>query len=387
MELTPKAFRDVQFREKLRGGYHPEDVDEFLEQAAVAAEELHDRLQRAEARAERAEQALESSSANDETLKRVLIMAQRTADQAVREAREEAERTLAEARVQGQTIVAEAEDRGRRAYDSRVADARANLDRAEDALRRAERDADALSQWVDVNRVQLLDALREAASFVEKIGFVEEPPPALAHRIPIASQEQSASAGGVGGGGVGSGAGAGAAGGFSGQRTMGGAAIGGAQGGPAGNSGGELEIRAGDSGVPGQPGDDPTEGDVDADKNGEAGGSWDPHFLDNIEGRSAGFTDAVPAGPGGAAGAAGAGGPAGPGGEDTQPGGYVPNSGGKGWGPRTGDEPAVTVTGAQPNRRAEAEEVTVAFDERALDSFFNDQDLGAERGSRFRRRG
>ena len=44
MELTPKVFRDVQFREKLRGGYHPEDVDEFLEQAAVGVEEMTERL-------------------------------------------------------------------------------------------------------------------------------------------------------------------------------------------------------------------------------------------------------------------------------------------------------------------------------------------------------
>ena len=47
MELTPKVFRDVQFREKLRGGYHPEDVDEFLEQAAVGVEELTERLRQA----------------------------------------------------------------------------------------------------------------------------------------------------------------------------------------------------------------------------------------------------------------------------------------------------------------------------------------------------
>ena len=37
MEVSPKVLRDVQFREKIRGGYHPEDVDEFLEQAAVGS--------------------------------------------------------------------------------------------------------------------------------------------------------------------------------------------------------------------------------------------------------------------------------------------------------------------------------------------------------------
>jgi DivIVA domain-containing protein len=37
MDLTPQTLRDVEFREKLRG-YHPDDVDDFLEEAAVALE-------------------------------------------------------------------------------------------------------------------------------------------------------------------------------------------------------------------------------------------------------------------------------------------------------------------------------------------------------------
>ena len=53
MEVSPKVLRDVQFREKMRGGYHPEDVDEFLEQAAVGIEEMQDRLRDATERAER----------------------------------------------------------------------------------------------------------------------------------------------------------------------------------------------------------------------------------------------------------------------------------------------------------------------------------------------
>ena len=175
MELTPKVFRDVQFREKLRGGYHPEDVDAFLEQAAVAADELQQRLQRAETRADRAERSLEDASTNDDTLKRVLLMAQRTADQTVREAREEAERMLTEARTQGQTVVADAEERGRRAYEAKAAEARASLEKTEDALRRALREEDDLRAWVDANKAHLLDTLREATAAVERAGLTGEP--------------------------------------------------------------------------------------------------------------------------------------------------------------------------------------------------------------------
>jgi cell division initiation protein len=42
MEVSPKTLREVEFREKMRG-YHPEDVDQFLEQVAAGIEVLQDR--------------------------------------------------------------------------------------------------------------------------------------------------------------------------------------------------------------------------------------------------------------------------------------------------------------------------------------------------------
>ena len=49
MEVSPKTLREVEFREKMRG-YHPEDVDHFLEQVAAGIEVLQDRLRQAETR-------------------------------------------------------------------------------------------------------------------------------------------------------------------------------------------------------------------------------------------------------------------------------------------------------------------------------------------------
>jgi len=53
MDLTPQTLREVEFREKLRG-YHPDDVDDFLEDVAVSLEGLLARLNAAEAAAEAA---------------------------------------------------------------------------------------------------------------------------------------------------------------------------------------------------------------------------------------------------------------------------------------------------------------------------------------------
>ena len=176
MEVSPKVLRDVQFREKIRGGYHPEDVDEFLEQAAVGIEEMQDRLRDATERAERAELLATEASANDEALKRMLLMGQRTVDQAIKEAREEAQRIVGDARSQAATVVAEAEERGRRAYESSLAETRAKMEFAATALLQAQQEQEVLRGWVDVNKGHLLAVLRDAQGLIENAGLQGEPP-------------------------------------------------------------------------------------------------------------------------------------------------------------------------------------------------------------------
>ena len=65
MELTPQELREVEFRERWRG-YDPDDVDDFLERAAVALDELHDRLREYTERAMVAEQRLTGADRSEE---------------------------------------------------------------------------------------------------------------------------------------------------------------------------------------------------------------------------------------------------------------------------------------------------------------------------------
>jgi DivIVA domain-containing protein len=131
MDLTPQVINEVEFS-MARRGYDPDQVDEFLEKVAVAVgelqehvAELRDRVGASERRAAEAERraadrpervvqasapAPEMSAAAEaelETLKRTLVLAQRTADAAVREAEDDARR-----------IVAEAEGAARSAHES-----------------------------------------------------------------------------------------------------------------------------------------------------------------------------------------------------------------------------------------------------------------------------
>ena len=335
MELTPKVFRDVQFREKLRGGYHPEDVDEFLEQAAVGVEELTERLRQATERAQRAETSATEASATDESLKRVLLMAQRTADQAIREAqaeaetaireaRDEADRTLSEAKVKARTLVGDAEDRARRAYETAVAESRATMENAEASLDQARRDVEALRAWVDVHKSHLLGVLGEAQALVESAGLLSEPPPVTFSSDP-----------------------------------------------PPFSSDPPEEVTvppAHSAGFPAEP-DAETTGEhmeigpqAEAEDNGSPTSDWDPRYLEERGGAPSEARSAPPVRPGANQEALALA------------------------GERIGEAKG-GVPGDTDNVPAPESAATIALDERALDSFFSERDLGDDRGpSRFRRR-
>src|SRR3954470_20324175 len=110
MDLSPKALREVEFREKLRG-YHPEDVDQFLERVAAGIEALQDRLRQTTERAVHAEELAAASGESDEALRRTLVLAQRTADAAVEEARGQATAIVEEAAAKARVIVEEAREK------------------------------------------------------------------------------------------------------------------------------------------------------------------------------------------------------------------------------------------------------------------------------------
>ncbi len=335
MELTPKVFRDVQFREKLRGGYHPEDVDEFLEQAAVAAEALLEKLRQATERAQRAEQVATDASSTDDTLKRMLVMAQKTADQAVREARDEADKIVSDARRQAEALVVDGEERGRRAYDTAIADGRAALARLEESRRQRQADVDALQGWVQQHKANMLASLRDALAIVEGVGLDNG-----------GSPEPQAVA----------------------DKGAGDRAVAAAQAGPsvpeeparqpetaaepetvaepvadqapaaAGDPGPEVL----DAGGATEPGTEPTEGTPGV----ADGGQWDPRYLDDLQSAHTPGRHAV----------------------------------------QSSQVDAVAQGAGTVRDTAGQGEDTVAFDERALDSFFKDQDLGHARGlGRFRR--
>src|ERR1035437_5561750 len=100
------SLRTVEFRETLKG-YHRDDVDEYLEKAAVEAEGLQEqlrqtseRLRQAGERISQLETALEQKPAPDvadDTLQRTLLLAQKFVDETKAGAAAQAAKLVAEA--------------------------------------------------------------------------------------------------------------------------------------------------------------------------------------------------------------------------------------------------------------------------------------------------
>ncbi|MFP5254343.1 MAG: DivIVA domain-containing protein [Acidimicrobiia bacterium] len=201
MDVTPQLLHDVEFREAKRGGYNTQDVDDFLERVAVGIErqeallrEARQRLEAAEARiaeaerrAHEAEQRASSTGEADETLKRTLVLAQRTADAAIREAEEEAARTLSSAQEQAARLLAEAqetsararaeaEDEARRAHEGARAQVLAEMAELESMRDQLRHDAELLEQHVAHQRARLGRTAEEIIRLLEEPEALAEVP-------------------------------------------------------------------------------------------------------------------------------------------------------------------------------------------------------------------
>ncbi|HEX2038416.1 MAG TPA: DivIVA domain-containing protein [Acidimicrobiales bacterium] len=159
-------IRSAQFREKLRG-YHPDDVDSFLEQLALIVEGLEAQLADARGRMEEAERRLAVATAGEQTVRRTLVLAQRTAELAVTEAQSRAEAILAEAEAEAQARVAAVEDECLAVREREEGRLRAEIERLETAQAEAERRLEELEARRAEEHARLTEALGELAAVVE----------------------------------------------------------------------------------------------------------------------------------------------------------------------------------------------------------------------------
>ena len=150
METLIDLFQDIKFRERFRG-YDSAEVDAYVIAVAKAAAQLQGRLMELQQRAQAAEAILGGSGENGNgengvghSPYQVLALAQRTADTAVAEARQEAGSIVGAARRQAEQTLVEAADKARVQLAQADGDARSRIQETEYqcSLLRAEAEAD-----------------------------------------------------------------------------------------------------------------------------------------------------------------------------------------------------------------------------------------------------
>lgn len=178
---SPAArIRTVRFREKLRG-YHPDDVDDFLEQLALLVEDQERRVADLSARLEEAEKRTSAANVNEHTVRRTLVLAQRTAELAVTEAQSRAAAIVGEAEEQAQARVGEVEAEIGETREREERRLRDDLARLHEASEQATDDLEALKARRAEEHARLTEALSELAAVVDSrlqpTGERQSPPP------------------------------------------------------------------------------------------------------------------------------------------------------------------------------------------------------------------
>lgn len=241
MDVSPQELRDIEIREAWRG-YHRDDVDELLERAAATIEHLDAENQQLRARLAQAGGPPRAAApapvvapvvapvaptpapapaparmADTDVIQRTLVLAQKAADEAVADARQQAQRIVGDAEAHSKQLVDRAESRAaeiaeteRRRLEEdivRLQSARDSLSADVDALERFEQEyRDRLRRAIEAE-LELLGQSSPGASTRPALRDVEVPalstktwsePAAAPAPSPVATEESwSASQEGV----------------------------------------------------------------------------------------------------------------------------------------------------------------------------------------------
>jgi DivIVA domain-containing protein len=196
MDISPQTIRSTGFK-TVKKGYDPDEVEAFRAQVAIAVESAQNQATSMEARARAAVAKLQelsqqvntpgreaapapTHSGDTEVISRTLLLAQRTADAALAEARAEAENINGRAREEAARVLDSARTMAAKTIEDARTDARRAVDdervKAENEVQAllARRDfllgdVDHLEQYLQAQRERLRDAAVQLQELVDRV--------------------------------------------------------------------------------------------------------------------------------------------------------------------------------------------------------------------------
>lgn len=189
MADAPYGLPRPEFREQRRG-YHPDEVDQWIDNAFSTVEQMNQEILELRDKLRNASSAVPAAASSgggggatnaelDETLRRTLVLAQKTADAAIKEAQEEAARISVEARAEAQRVTGEANENARRLAQDAQQQVRADVLKLEAARTELQADVDKLRDHLDDERERLRNALSKALDMLDKTAAERHVPPQL----------------------------------------------------------------------------------------------------------------------------------------------------------------------------------------------------------------
>jgi len=177
------SLRTVEFRETLKG-YHRDDVDEYLEKAAVEAEGLQEqlrqsgeRLRQAAERISQLETQLEhqpapapraDTSVPDDTLQRTLLLAQKFVDETKADSEAQASRIVAEAETKARLLAEQAQTQASQLAAESEQRLREEIARLEESRGRLSHEVETMNRHLEGERSRLRTALSEILRWVDE---------------------------------------------------------------------------------------------------------------------------------------------------------------------------------------------------------------------------
>ena len=213
------SLRTVEFRLGLKG-YNVDEVDEYLEKAAVEAESVqeqlrqaNERLRQAQTRVAQLEEELRQAGegvlpitaavpvpdagVSDDTLQRTLVMAQKFVDQIKQESETEAQDVVAKAEDRARGILAQAEERARQMSVEAEQRLREDVARLEAMRAQLSGDVEKMARHLETERTRLRSSVADMLKFIDEN---VQPATALAAVRPREGTPAAAANGNSGGG-------------------------------------------------------------------------------------------------------------------------------------------------------------------------------------------
>ncbi len=186
------TLRTVEFRLGLKG-YNVDEVDEYLEKAAVEAESVQEQLRQANDRVRQAQTRIaqleeevrqaatgmpvtttaalpivESSAVSDDTLQRTLVLAQKFVDQVKRDSEHEASEVVAKAEERSRNILSQAEERSRTMAAEAEHRLREDVNRLEGIRTQLTADVEKMARHLETERNRLRTSLGEMLKWLDE---------------------------------------------------------------------------------------------------------------------------------------------------------------------------------------------------------------------------